>query len=162
MRRRIQLIAAAAIACLTVAGCGSSDNGTTTTQLTAQQYTQFLQRLSQRENQAHNALERAFHAKTVAQIQQTVLAFATDQSGAADQVSNVTPPANAKAANEMLEKAFKDTAASIHAVLPQIANASSPQAAMSAIQKAKGPQQAGQELDAALAQLKKLGYTKGS
>jgi hypothetical protein len=154
---------AAAIAGLALVACGSSgNNSTTTTALSAQQYTQFLKGLSQQEDQAHKALDQTLQAKSVSEIQQGVQAFAADQTNAANKVSNVTPPANAKVANDQLEKAFKDIAAAIQAVLPQIQSASSPQQALNVIMKAKGPQQAGQELDAALSQLKKLGYTQGS
>jgi hypothetical protein len=151
----------AALSCFALAACGSSNNSTTTP-LTAQQYTQFLKGLSQQEDQAHKALDQTLHAKSVGQIQQGVQAFVSDQTTAAGKVSNVTAPANAKAANDQLEKAFKDIAASISALLPQLQSATTPQQALQVIMKAKGPQQTGQELDSALSQLKKLGYTQGS
>jgi hypothetical protein len=156
------LLPAAAAGLIALAGCGSSDNGTTTQAMTAHQYSQFLQSLSTREDQAHKTLDQALQAKSLDQIQQGVSAFATDQSGAANQVSSVTPPANARSANGQLEKAFKDIAVAIQAVLPQIASAGSPQAALTVVQKAEGPQQAGHELDSALSRLRKLGYTRGS
>ena len=161
MWRRITTAGAVAV-CLGLAACGSSNSSTTTTALTPAQYTAFLQRLSQRENQAHQALDQHLHSQSAAEIEAALKAFADDQAGAATQVADVTPPANAKAANDALEKAFKDIGASIQAVVAQVANASSGQAAIKQIQAAKGPQQAGQELDAALAELKKLGYTQGS
>jgi hypothetical protein len=151
-----------AIASVALVACGSSDSSTTTTPMTAQQYTQFLKGLSQEEDQAHKALDQALQAKTVSEIHQGVQAFAADQTDAADKVSKVTPPANAQAANDQLEKAFRDISASITAVLPQLESAGSAQQAIQVIQQAKGPQQTGQELDAALSQLKKLGYTQGS
>ena len=164
MWRRIPVPLAAAITCLALAACGSSnDNATTTTPLSAQQYKQFLHGLSRLEDQAHQTLDPAVRNPTsLSELQQALNTFATDQEKAAAQVSNVTPPANAKAANDQLDKAFRDTAAAIHQVLPQIASAGSPKAALAVIQKAKGLQQAGNELDAALGQLRKLGYTKGS
>ena len=163
MWRRTLLGVASASACLALAACGSSNSGnSTTTAMTGAQYTQFLRALSQQENQAHHALDQALHGKSVSQIQQGLQAFVSDQANAADRVSGVTPPANAKAANDQLRTAFSDIGASINPVLSQIQTASSPQQAIHMIQQAKGPQQSGQELDAALAQLKKLGYTQGS
>jgi hypothetical protein len=43
-----------------------------------------------------------------------------------------------------------------------VEKASSPLVALKILERAKGPQQTGQEIDAAVAQLKKLGYTQGS
>jgi len=162
MWRRSLLAGLVALASVALVACGSDNSSTTATPMTAQQYTQFIKRLSQQEDQAHHALDQALHSKNASQIQQGVQAFAADQTDAANKVSNVTPPANAKAANDQLEKAFRDLSASISAVLPQIQSASSAQQVMQVIQSAKGPQQTGQELDAALAHLEKLGYTRAS
>jgi len=162
--RSIPVPLAAAITCVVLAACGSSNNNnTTTTPLSAQQYKQFVHRLSLLEAQAHKTLDPALmNSTSVSELQRALNTFATAQQQAAAQLSNVAPPANAKAANDQLEKAFKDTAAAIQQLLPQIASAGSPKAALVVIQKAKGPQQAGQEIDAALGQLQKLGYTEGS
>jgi hypothetical protein len=161
MWRRITVPLAAAIACVALAACGSSNsNSTTTTPLSAQQYKQYLQRVGNRDDQAHRAFDQSFHhANSVAQLQQALTTFATEQERVAAQLSSVTPPQNAQAAADQFVKAYSDTAAAIRAVLPQVANAGSPQAALAVIQKSKRARQAGQELDAAIGQLKKLGYT---
>jgi hypothetical protein len=163
MWRRIAIPLAAAITCVALAACGSGNNNTTTTPLSAQQYKQFVHGLAQQQDTAHKAFDPVFmHPTSLSQLQQAMNMFATAQEQAAARLSNVTPPANAKAANDQLEKAFKDTAAEIHQVLPEIASAGSPKAALAILQKAKGLQQAGNELDAALGELRKLGYTQGS
>jgi hypothetical protein len=163
MRRRISTALAAAALCMALGACGSSNNdSTTTTALTAQQYTQFLQKLSQREDAAHQALDQARHASSLAQVQQILSTFAADQDGVAAQLSSVRPPQNAQAANDQFDNAFKDTAAAVRELIPQVAKAGTPQAAIAALGKSKSLQQSGQEVDAALAQLKKLGYTQGS
>jgi hypothetical protein len=165
MSRRIPVSLAAAISCAALVACGSSSNSatTTTTPMTAQQYKQFLHSLARREGQAHKSFDPVLmHPTSLAQVQQALRSYANDQQQAAAQVAGITPPANAKSANEQLEKAFKDQGEAIQQVLPQIQSAGSLRAAMVVIQSAKGPQQAGQELDAALAQLRKLGYTAAS
>jgi hypothetical protein len=160
MWRRITVPLAAVIACAALAACGSSNsNSTTTTPLSAQQYKQYLQRVGQSDDRAHKALDQGLHANSVAQLQRALTTFATEQERVATQLSSVTPPQNAQAAADQFEKGYRDTAAAIRAVLPQVAKAGSPQAALAVIQKSKRGRQAGQELDAAIGQLKKLGYT---
>jgi mannose-1-phosphate guanylyltransferase len=151
------------MACVVLAACGSSNNSSSTaTPLTPQQYKQFLRRLSQREDRAHVGLEQSLHGKGVPQLKQALITYASDQESVASELSAVKPPQNAQAAQAQLEKASRDTAVAIHAVIPKVAQANSLQAALLVIQSAKGAQRAGQETDAALAQLQKLGYTKAS
>jgi Asp-tRNA(Asn)/Glu-tRNA(Gln) amidotransferase A subunit family amidase len=126
--------------------------------MTAQQYKAFLHRISQREDQAHHALDQSLHARNVDDLEHALTAFADDQSSDATDLSRVTPPANARAANSDLIKGLRDTASGMRGVLPQVAAASTSQAALKALQAAKAPQQAGQEVDSALAELKRLGY----
>src|SRR2546421_11021319 len=112
MWRPAQVLLTGVVACAVLAACGSSNNGSTTTPLSAQQYKEFLHRLGQREAQAHKAFDPTFKNPTsVSDLQQALNTFASDQEQLAAQVSNVTPPANAKAANDQLAKGFKDTAA---------------------------------------------------
>jgi hypothetical protein len=163
MWRRLAIPLAAAIACGVLAACGSSNNSSsTTTPLTAQQYKRFLRQLAQREDRAHVSFEQSLHGRGVPQLKQALITYASDQEGVASELSAVKPPQNAQAAQAELEKASRDTATAIHAVIPKVAEAKSLQAALLVIQNAKGAQRAGQETDAALAQLQKLGYTKAS
>lgn len=163
MLRKLRIAPAAAAACLLIAGCGSSGTDTTNTQaLTPQQYEQLLRKEQQRENEAHKAVEESFHATSVERITQALSAFAKDQEARAEDLAAVDPPENAKSAQSKLERAFKETAAAINRLIPEVEKAGSAKEALALLQKAKGPQHAGQELDAALAELKKLGYTSGS
>jgi hypothetical protein len=159
MGRRVLLVLGAIGLVVGLAACGSNgNNGETTTTMTAQQYKAFLHRISHREDQAHQVLDQSLHAKSLTDIEHALTSFADDQGSVAGQLSQVTPPTNARAANAALIKGLNDTATGIRAVLPQVAAAGTPQAALKAMQAAKAPQQAGQEVDAALATLKKLGY----
>ena len=164
MWRRLAALLTAGIACLMLVACGSSNDGssTATTQLTPQQYKRFLRQLAHREDQAHRSLEQSLHGKGLTQLKHALIAYAKDQESVANELSSVKPPQNAQAAHAQLEKASRDTAAAIYAVIPKVAAAKSVQAALQEIQHAKGAQRAGQETDAALAQLQKLGYTKAS
>jgi hypothetical protein len=154
----------AAIAGLALASCGSSNDtsSTATTQLTPQQYKSFLRQLAQREDQAHTTLEQSLHGESVAQLKNALIAYAEDQESVADELSSVKPPQDAEAAQAQLEQASTDTAAAVHGVIAKVAAAKSVKVALREIQSDESAQQAGQETDAALAQLQKLGYTKGS
>ena len=165
MLRRLSIFSALPVAAvgLSLAGCGSGGSDTTAGQaLTPEQYSQLLRKEQQLENKAHRAVEESFQAKSAAGISQALSAFAEDQEARAEELSSATPPDNAKPAQAKLERAFTETASAINHLIPEVENAGSAKEALSILQKAEGPQQAGRELDAALAELKKLGYTSGS
>ena len=79
-----------------------------------------------------------------------------------DQVAALKPPKNAEAANALLARGEHDTATATRTVLPQLAKLKSVKAALSLLNKTQGNANGGRELDQALAELKTLGYTKGS
>ena len=165
------LVLAVLAAGVLAAGCGGSSGGTpegpsasassTTTTLTAEQYKQALQGVSQQADESQGVIQKILHAKTVAAVRTGLAAYARDHQALSDAVSKLHPPADAVAANQQLAKAFADTSAAIRGVLPDVAKAKSAKAALRLIQHAKAPQQAGQEIDAALTKLKTLGYVPG-
>jgi hypothetical protein len=165
------LVGAALVAGLLTA-CGGSSGGapeapsssasSTATTLTAAQYKQALEGVSQQADESQGLVQKILHAKTVGQVRTGLAAYARDHQALSDAVSQLHPPADAAAANQQLAKAFADTGDAIRSVLSKVAEAKSAKAALRLIQHAKAPQQAGQELDAALTKLKALGYTPGS
>lgn len=74
-------------------------------------------------------------------------------------VAGLEPPTNAEAANTELAKGQHDTAAELQAVIPRIKKMPNAKAAIAYLQKTPSTT-GGHEVDAALAQLKKLGYIK--
>ncbi len=166
MRRAI-LVPLVAALCFGVGACGSGGGaGSTSTSpsppLSAKAYTAFLSRLSKLETQIQAAAQKELGSKSLSDISAALSKYADEQQGVGERVSNVAPPANAKAANAALAKGFTDSAAAIHALVPQISSAGSVDAAQKLLTTDKDALQAGSELDTALMQLKKLGYLKGS
>jgi hypothetical protein len=164
MAKRIFGLTAAAAAGAVFVGCGSggASSTTTTTAMSGQQFTQFLHGLSKSEQQAQQAVGQGLHSQSVGAMQNVLTRFAADQASIADRLSSVTPPQDAESATSELEKGFADNASGIRQLMPRIANAGTTGAVLQLLNTAKGPQQAGHEIDDAIAKLKKLGYTKGS
>jgi hypothetical protein len=118
--------------------------------------------VAQDESAAQHRVQAAFHAHTVPQVHAALATFAADQRHVAARLSALTPPADAVAANRQLAHAFDDNAAAVRSVLRKISGVSSVRQALGVIQSDKRAQRVGQEIDAALGKLKKLGYTPGS
>ena len=165
--RRLQTLLVAVASSATLVACSSSSSGagggtspspSGAAMLTAAQYRAALSSVGQEENKAQHRVQAAFHASTVAKIRATLTTFALDQQHVAEVLSGLRPPANAVSANAAAAKAFADNAAAIKAVVTKIASFRTPKQALAYIQHAKSAQQAGQEIDAALAKLHKLGY----
>jgi hypothetical protein len=98
----------------------------------------------------------------VTQVTDALRVFATDQQTVAGKLTDLAPPSDAKAANSALAKAFADNARATRGVLTRLGSAKTPRQAFAVIGRAKDAQKSGQEIDSALKQLVKLGYTKGS
>jgi len=98
----------------------------------------------------------------VAEIRARLSTFANAAQKLGDQVAALKPPKNAEAANALLARGEHDTATATRTVLPQLAKLKSVKAALSLLNKTQGNANGGRELDQALAELKTLGYTKGS
>lgn len=165
MINRSVLGAAMLAALFSLSACGSSSNSSSSTAakpLSAAQYRQQLHAISQSESQAQATVQKAFHAKTVAQVTGALKGFAADQQAVSAKLDKLSPPSNAKAANAALAQAFADNARAVRGVIGQLGSATTPKQALAVIGSAKGAQKSGQEIDSALKQLVKLGYTKGS
>lgn len=157
-------------ACVSVAACSSSTTpeappaGTSgsSSPLSAAAYMHVLKQIAAEEGRAQHAVQAAFHARTAAQVRSALTAFADDQQRVAGELNSTVPPPNAQAANAALAHAFADNAAATRQVAQQTAHAATAKAALRIIQGATSAQRSGREIDAALARLRKLGYTAGS
>ena len=83
----------------------------------------------------------------------------TERIRIGDEVAALKPPKDADAANTELANGLHDTGSEVQTVLPTIKKMPSAKAAIAYLGKTPTTK-GGQELDHALAQLKKLGYIK--
>jgi len=107
-------------------------------------------------------IQKAMHAKSIAEIERALRAYGSAQDRPGDQVAALQPPVNAQAANSELARGEHDTATEVRAVLPKLAGFNTPKSALPYINKQLGNAKGGNEEDQAITKLKKLGYTKGS
>jgi hypothetical protein len=143
------------LACALLAGCGGGSS-----RLSASEYRARLATLGKEADKVQGNVEKALSAKSVADIQTRLKAFATADDRLGDEASSLKPPKDAETANAELVRGEHDTAAAVRSVIPKLAKFTSAKAAIAYLQgvQPKG----GREIDHALAQLKKLGYTTGS
>ena len=94
-------------------------------------------------------------------MQAVLRRFAAAEDRLGDEVSKLKAPSDAEAANAELARGEHDDAAEIRALLPKLSRYKTVQQAFGFLQRL-GHTKGGREEDAALAQLKKLGYTQGS
>ena len=143
--------------CPLLAGCGGSKR------LSASEYRARLAALGKEADKAQAAVEKGLTAKSVAELQTRLKAFATAEDRLGDKVSHFKPPRDAETANAELALGEHDTAAAVRSAVPKLAKFTNPKAAIGFLNKSlSGNAKGGREVDHALAQLKKLGYAKGS
>ena len=156
MRLR-SLFAGIALVCVgaLLAGCGGGSS-----RLSASAYRARLATLGKEADKVQGNIEKALSARSVAEIQARLKASAIADDRLGDEASSLKPPKDAETANAELARGEHDTAAAARSVIPKLAKFTSAKAAIAYLNsfQPKG----GREIDHALAQLKKLGYTKGS
>lgn len=140
-----------------LAGCGGS------ARLSKQAYHQRLVELNGDVTKAENAVrQQVVQAQTVAQLRTALSRFADEQQRIGDQVTKLKPPKDAEQANADLGKGLRDLAGDVRSFLPKLAGVTSPSQALpllqSGLQNAKGAQ----ELDRAVSELKREGYSPES
>jgi hypothetical protein len=156
MKRQRALLALCVVA-VGAAGCGGGGG-----RLSKDAYRSKLAKISQQVDAAHAAVGRdAPKARRVAQVQTVLRRFAAAESRVGDEVSALKAPKDAETANTELARGEHDDAAEIRALLPKLSKFKSVQQAFGFLQQI-GHTKGGQEEDQAVAQLRKLGYTKGS
>jgi len=148
---------ALALVCALLAGCGGSSR------LSRSAYRARLATIAKEADKAQADVEKGLTAKSLAELEARLKAFATAEDRLGDEVSRLKPPKDAEAANAELARGEHDTAAAaVRSALPKLATFTSPKAAVAFLSKGLAQPKGGHEVDHALAQLKKLGYTKGS
>jgi hypothetical protein len=147
---------ALALVCALLAGCGGSGR------LSRSAYRARLATIAKEADKAQADVEKGLTAKSLAELRARLKAFVTAEGRLGDEVSRLKPPKDAEAANAELARGEHDTAAAVRSALPQLATFTSPKAAIAFLSKGLAQPKGGHEVDHALAQLKKLGYTEGS
>jgi hypothetical protein len=141
-----------------LAGCGGSGR------LSASDYKAKLAALNKEVDTAEtHAQAAATRAQSVAQIRAALTQVAVVQDRVGDAVEKLKPPKDAESANKLLARGAHDIASESRAVLPALASVKTPRRALALLQQRLGSAPKGaRELDQAVAELKKLGYSAGS
>lgn len=130
--------------------------------MSAAAYRGALHQIATEEATAQHKVQRAFSARTATQVRSALRGFASDQHKVSAELTALIPPPNAASANAALARAFSDNSQATTEALRRTSSATSAKQALAIIQRDRAAQKAGREIDAALARLKKLGYTSGS
>jgi len=153
----VLLSVGACVLAVGLAACGGGSG-----RLSKAAYRSGLAKISRQADSAHGAVDRgAAKAKTVSDVQSVLRRFAAADDRLGDEVSKLKAPSDAEAANAELARGEHDDAAEIRALLPKLSRYKTVQQAFGFLQRL-GHTKGGREEGAALAQLKKLGYTQGS
>ncbi len=160
MLRRVSRLLAAGFLCIVMAlvGCGGSGR------LSGSEYKAKLAALNKEIGTAETRAQTAVTgARSVAQIRAALTQVAVVQDRVGDAVEKLKPPKNAEAANTLLARGAHDVASETRAVLPNLASLKTPRQALALLQRRLGSAPKGaRELDQAVAELKKEGYSAGS
>ena len=140
-----------------VAGCGGG--GGTTTTLSKSDYDAQLSAENQKVGQGTQALRIALDSpsRTPAQVASALESFADVLQGVGDDIAALEPPANAKSANQLAAKGFRDEAADTRQLAHKAGAAKNGSEAVALLNHA-GTSAGGKEVDKALKQLHALGY----
>jgi hypothetical protein len=147
-----------ALAVTAAAGCG----GSSSFRLSASDYKAKIAAIAKEANQAQTGVDGAMHAKTTTSLAATLTAFADAEEKISKEIDALEPPENAQTANDELAKGTHDVSVAVEDVIPQVKSAASPAAAIALLDKSSEGTKAGQEVDHAITELRKLGYTSGS
>jgi hypothetical protein len=155
MRRLAAASVFLAVLCPLFVGCGGKDR------LSASEYKAKLGALETREEKTHANVEKALAAKTVAEIKARVAAFAQAEQRLGTDLADLKPPKDAEAANDQLARGAHELADAIRAAVTELDSVTKPKAAIDLLNKRLGGAKGAQDIDAALAALKKKGYISG-
>ncbi len=129
--------------------------------MSAADYKAKIAAIAKESDSAETGVENGMHAKTTASLVAGLTTFAAAEEKISKEIDNLDPPKNAQAANDELAKGTHDVSVAVEDVLPKLENAATPAAAIAILNKSSSGASAGREVDDAIAQLRKLGYTSG-
>ena len=142
---------------LPAAGCGGSNR------LSTDEYKTRLKTLDQEVTKAEVAARKAVvPTATVAQIRSALTRVAAAQQKVGDEVDKLKPPKKAEAPNALLARAAHDLAAEVRGVAQELGSVTKTEDALALVQKEFQNTKGARELDQAVGELKKLGFSAGS
>jgi hypothetical protein len=153
------LVSALASLALALGSCGGDDKPD---RLSASAYKAKIAALGKREDTVHAEAEKAFSAKTVAEISDRMSGFADGEDRLGDDLDAIRPPADAQAAHDQLASGAHQLAGEIRAALGRLNANMSAKTALDVLDKRLSKAKGAAKIDAALAKLSKLGYAKPS
>ena len=150
-------LCSAALAVLLLAACGGGGS-----RLSQDAYRAKLTQIKQEAASAQASVARGLQAKTLAELQGRLDAFAESTQRIGDEVAKLKPPANAEAANTELADGLHETARATRDASKQITGLHTPREAISYLEHSPLNEKGAHQVDEALTRLKQLGYTSGS
>jgi len=156
VRRAVVLITAVALVGLLLAACGGGSR------LSASAYRAQIAKVRHESARAQSQVALGLQAKTLAELRQRLDAFAAAMGRIGDEVAKVKPPKNAEAANDQLAQGLHDTAHATHSASGAVAKLHTPREAIAFLEQSNLNEKGAQEVNDAVAKLRKLGYTSGS
>jgi hypothetical protein len=146
-------------ALLAVMGIFAGSASAATRALTPAQYKAQLATIGKESNQSQALITKGLKAKTVPALVGALTQFAKAQDKVAAEVAALKPPANATTANQALAKGLRDIATAVRSVAGRLKVVKTMREAAALLNKDTSGVKAGQEVDAALTKLGKLGYS---
>jgi hypothetical protein len=147
----------AALLCVAV-GADAGTAGARPADLTPAQYKARLAAIGQESNSTQALITKGLSAKKVPVLVAALGQFAKAQDHLANEVSALKPPTKAVAANKQLAKGLHDLASAVRKVATKLKSVPTVAKAKVLLNKDTTGIKAGQEVDAALTVLNKLGY----
>ena len=148
-----------AVAVLLLAGCGGSGGSP---RLSASAYRAKLTQIKQEAATAQANVAKGLQAKSLAELQQKLDAFASDTQRIGDEVAKLNPPQDAEAANTELAAGLHETARATKVASTKIAGLHTPTEAIAYLESSPANAKGARQVDEALTKLKKLGYASST
>jgi len=145
------VLAVLVVLCAVFVGAGAAA-------LSPKQYKAQLAAIATESNSKQAIIQKGLQAKTVPVLVAALKQFAASQDKLGAEVAALKPPANAAAANAQLAKGLHDIASAVREVEGKVKGVKTVKQATTILDKDTSGVKAGQEVDAALAALNKLGY----
>jgi hypothetical protein len=151
VRRRAVL--AVLVFCVAAGAASSADAA-----LTPKQYKAKLQAIAAESNKSQSVIGQGLGSKKMPALLVALGQFAKLEDHLGNEVSALSPPANAVAPNKQLAKGLHDIASAVRGVVVKLKGVTSITKATAILNKDTNGTKAGAEVDDALTKLRKLGY----
>lgn len=148
-----------ALVALLLAACGGGGAGS---RLSADAYRARIAKVRQQTARAQAQVALGLRAKTLGELRKRLDAFSAATGRIGDEVAKLNPPKNAEAVNGQLARGLEDTAKATRGASADVAKLRTPREAIAYLEQSSLNRKGAREVDEALAELRKLGYLRGS